>query len=533
MQTYENFISYRRSESKADALLIYDKLVNERGRSTFLDIRTLGSGIWSDNILEAIAKCTNFIFIRGAQSLDRCRDGDDVVRREIKEAIVRNKNIILVSTCDCEIPNNLPDDINALHTYNELRYAPEYLDAFIDKLVRKFVLSDIDIARSDPEKDFVILDSGVLVQYVGCATIVEIPHGVVEVGPHAFKDQTRIRQVNFPATVRKIGRESFSRCARISSVDLPDGLAEIGERAFARCYGLLNITFPDGLETIGNGAFLFCESLKEVRLGTKVSHVTASAFNHCGQLRWIEVAPDNPVLSSHEGILYDKEGRRMLRCPECYAVDSVDVLPSTKSVEPYGFWGCRRLREIRLPGGIETIGEYAFGECTNVMQMTLPDSVVEFSPLALNGWNANQRVLVGAGGNPKVRKCVEETLREISEHAADDVQEDGFCLVKTMFEHEAEAKEMARGLIDRHLIVSGQIGKAINSLYAWDGKIQDEMEFELTCFTETAKYKAVEKYITEHHSYDVCELICLPILATSDDFGRWISDYVNDGERKG
>lgn len=103
-----------------------------------------------------------------------------------------------------------------------------------------------------------------------------------------------------------------------------------------------------------------------------------------------------------------------------------------------------------------------------------------------------------------------------------------FCLIKTTFEVEEEAVSLAKMLLNSNLIVSGQI-KEMHSLYVWKDKLCDTKEFELTCFTESRLYKKVEEFINSHHSYELCQLICIPITNISKEFGNWISSYVRKG----
>ena len=109
--------------------------------------------------------------------------------------------------------------------------------------------------------------------------------------------------------------------------------------------------------------------------------------------------------------------------------------------------------------------------------------------------------------------------------------ENKFCLIKTTFESEEEAIKMAKMLLDKKLIVSGQI-KEMRSLYVWKDELCDEKEFELTCFTESRLYKEVEEFINRHHSYELCQIICIPITNISKGFGNWISSYTGkeDGD---
>lgn len=106
--------------------------------------------------------------------------------------------------------------------------------------------------------------------------------------------------------------------------------------------------------------------------------------------------------------------------------------------------------------------------------------------------------------------------------------ENQFCLIKTTFESEEEAIKMTKILLNSNLIVSGQI-KEMRSLYIWKDELCGTKEFELTCFTESRLYKKVEKFINSHHSYELCQIICIPITNISKEFGNWISSYTGKG----
>ena len=111
------------------------------------------------------------------------------------------------------------------------------------------------------------------------------------------------------------------------------------------------------------------------------------------------------------------------------------------------------------------------------------------------------------------------------------IVENKFCLIKTTFEFEEEAVKIAKMLLSKKLIVSSQI-KEMRSLYMWKDELCDEKELELTCFTESRLYKKVEEFINSHHSYELCQIICIPITNISKGFGNWISSYTGkeDGD---
>ena len=117
MQLFENFISYRRSETLPEVQNIYHALTN-KGYSTFCDIYSLKSGRFDDNLLQIIRRCTNYILVLNKHSLDRCFDEGDWLRFEISTALKNKKNIVCVFVEDMDFPDSFPADINDIRYYN-------------------------------------------------------------------------------------------------------------------------------------------------------------------------------------------------------------------------------------------------------------------------------------------------------------------------------------------------------------------------------------------------------------------------------
>ena len=521
MQVYENFISYRRKESSIEVKNIYDAL-QMKGYSTFCDIYSLGSGKFNQDLITAIDNCTNFILVLGAYSLERCTDDSDWLYNEIKEALDKKKNIICVFTDDVRFPEDLPNEINEIRYQNGLRFDIFYFDNFIDRLISQFFVSEDTRSESDNDKDFIIIQD-VLVKYVGNAHIVTVPERVNVIGKNAFKNQTKITKVIFPDDVYEIQESAFERCISITYLTLPKKLKVIGKRAFCRCYNLAYIAFNDDVEEFGEECFGFCGKLKTLLLNEKARIVDPSAFNNCSLLMELHVAESNPYFSSIAGILYDKPVEKAVRCPENYNFDMVSLPNTVKVIGEWCFSRCMRLIDVILPKNLETVSAHAFQDSCNIASLTLSDSITSFDISAIDGWNDRQQIVMGRRFHPVLRYSIEQKLKEFG--AIDRAQLGyQFCLIKTAFESEEEAVKMAKMLLDNRLIVSGQIRK-MRSLYMWEDELCNEGEIELTCFTESGLYTEVEKYINDHHSYELCELICIPIINTSDGFGKWISEY--------
>jgi periplasmic divalent cation tolerance protein len=90
-----------------------------------------------------------------------------------------------------------------------------------------------------------------------------------------------------------------------------------------------------------------------------------------------------------------------------------------------------------------------------------------------------------------------------------------------------EARKIARALVRQRLAACvSEIGVPVASTYRWKGKIESANEFLLLIKTTKKRFAAVRDAVRELHSYEVPEIIALPIAAGSRDYLGWIADSV-------
>ena len=138
LEKYPIFISYRRVGGDALAYLLKKEL-KEKGYPAFLDIYDLKTGLFDESLLKRIDECIDFILVLGSGALDRCIDPDDWVRKEVNYALSKSKNIIPVMLKGFQWPDDLPDDMKILKSYNgvaEITF--QFFDENIDKLISLF-----------------------------------------------------------------------------------------------------------------------------------------------------------------------------------------------------------------------------------------------------------------------------------------------------------------------------------------------------------------------------------------------------------
>lgn len=109
------FVSFRNRAGASDmARLISDKL-RGMGFGVFLDMESIRSGTLGTRERAMIEKCGNAIFVLTAGDLDGCRNEDDRLGQEIRQAMRYQKNIIIVTMPGFRWPEQMPGDLTRLH----------------------------------------------------------------------------------------------------------------------------------------------------------------------------------------------------------------------------------------------------------------------------------------------------------------------------------------------------------------------------------------------------------------------------------
>jgi periplasmic divalent cation tolerance protein len=96
-----------------------------------------------------------------------------------------------------------------------------------------------------------------------------------------------------------------------------------------------------------------------------------------------------------------------------------------------------------------------------------------------------------------------------------------YCMILTTCSNYKEAESIATTLVENHLAACVQL-IPIQSIYIWEDKLNKDNEVLLYIKTKTSDYQAVESHIVQNHSYDVPEIIQLPIQNGLPAYLEWI-----------
>jgi len=101
---------------------------------------------------------------------------------------------------------------------------------------------------------------------------------------------------------------------------------------------------------------------------------------------------------------------------------------------------------------------------------------------------------------------------------------DEFCQVITTVGERPAADALARGAVDRRLAACAQVSGPIESTYWWQGAIETAEEWQVVFKTTTSHYPALADHIRSNHSYDVPEVLCLPVVDGNPAYLRWVAE---------
>lgn len=85
---------------------------------------------------------------------------------------------------------------------------------------------------------------------------------------------------------------------------------------------------------------------------------------------------------------------------------------------------------------------------------------------------------------------------------------------------------MTQGLLKEKHIACANILGFVESHFVWKGKVCSEKEHLIFMKTNEKNFERVRRFILKNHSYEVPEVIALPIQEGDSKYLRWIHEMV-------
>ncbi len=232
---------------------------------------------------------------------------------------------------------------------------------------------------------------------VNC-TEVQLPTTLIAIREYGFNSLQSLEQITLPENLKIIEFCAFSECLALKSIVLPDSVTTVGPNVFSNCENLTSATLsagmrevpdsmfsgdpklshvviPEGITRISDTAFIMC-GFTEFNIPSTVTGIGVASFSGCSKLTKITVAEGNPVYKDVDGVLFSKDGTRLI-CYPAAKTGSRYYIPEGTVVVDYGaFRGQTKLYSVTFPSSLIEIEGYAFSYCTKLDGLVFPETLL-------------------------------------------------------------------------------------------------------------------------------------------------------------
>ena len=210
-----------------------------------------------------------------------------------------------------------------------------------------------------------------------------IPSSVTSINWCAFEYCTSLKSVTIENGVKSINGFAFSDCTSLTSVNIPNSVTSIAGYAFQNCKNLTSITIPNSVTSIGDRAFYDCLNLNSVtipdtltNLGEFIIYNTAYYKNSSN---WVD------------GLLYI--GSNLIEAEISISGD-VRIKNGTKTIASKAFYKCSNLVSVTIPDTVVNLGEYTFNSCPNLTSVKIGNSVTSVGNQTFYGCTSLTSIII-------------------------------------------------------------------------------------------------------------------------------------------
>lgn len=190
-----------------------------------------------------------------------------------------------------------------------------------------------------------------------------VVYSVVSIGAKSFSGATKLDGVTIPSTVRSIGAFAFEGCTSLSKIIFSGGEVSFGEGVFFKCTSIRDISFGSDWKMADLSRFRWSDSITTIFIPAKIEKI--QGLKSLKNLKSVSVDVNNARFSSHDGVLYNKNGKTLYGCPRSFT-GSLKIKEGTEVVSKGALIDCPYINFIDFPSTIKSL---SFRETSRMSQL--------------------------------------------------------------------------------------------------------------------------------------------------------------------
>ena len=237
--------------------------------------------------------------------------------------------------------------------------------------------------------------------FTNCTALknITLPEELTYMSTYTFQ-KSGLTSIVIPSKVQHMGNSAdkealtshanylFDGCADLTSVTLPAGLLTMGSYTFRNCTSLASVTYagyegeynalPVNLSVLGSDSFESC-AIENIIIPEALEKSNSSVFKGCS----LTTVVFNAINMTTTSVFKDME-----------SLTTVIFGDKVAYLEGQTFYGCTNLQNVTLPDSIETIKYDAFRDCNAMTEIVLGKNVILGGGRVFCGWTEEQTIYV-------------------------------------------------------------------------------------------------------------------------------------------
>ena len=191
---------------------------------------------------------------------------------------------------------------------------------------------------------------------------------VIKIKENAFRGNSTLVSAIIQDSMENIGSSAFGSCSNLKKVTV--NAKKLNRLTFYGSSNLESATIGSNVSSWGDQIFLGCNKLSDLTILSSTLDVNNNHLYTSSALKEIKVNEDNSKYMVEDGILFSKDGSKIYAYPTGKQEDTYVFDRNVKEIGESAFW-MTNLQCINIPDTIESVGNSAFGFCSNLKEVTV------------------------------------------------------------------------------------------------------------------------------------------------------------------